>query len=227
MRLTAFYNHPLQRGVVEMKGKLKGFTIVEMVVVIAIIGILAGVLTLNMSAYYRQSRIKASNADAKLVYNAAQTEAQRYISVDRTATTASVFAGKVVIYYNSNGTVSCAGVDGTTADNLKPVTSLDSAYAAQGSQINALVAAVNRTVSGASEVCWAVYVDNYIVKSAASATHTTTNCIGTYSRSAVNRASATDYGSQAFAAYMTTGSNLTGLASLCYDVTVPTEAPTT
>ena len=205
-----------------MKGKFKGFTIVELVVVIAIIGILAGVLTLNMSAYYRQSRIKEANSDAKLVYNAAQTEVQRYISVDRAATSPSVFAGKLVISYTPDGTIQCAGVDGTTADNLKNVTALDTAYAAQGTQVSDLVASVNRAVSGAQDECWSVYVDNYIVKSAASADQATTNCIGTYSRNAVTRSGATEYASQAYSAYMTTGSNLVSLATNCYDATAST-----
>lgn len=52
-----------------MKNK-KGFTLVELVVVIAIIGVLAAILVPSMLNYVRKSKLKSANANAKTAYNA-------------------------------------------------------------------------------------------------------------------------------------------------------------
>ena len=47
----------------------KGFTLVELVVVIAIIGALAAILIPTMMSYIRKAKLKGANSNAKIVFN--------------------------------------------------------------------------------------------------------------------------------------------------------------
>lgn len=151
-----------------MKRTAKGFTLIELIIVIAIIGILLGILMPSMMNYYRRSRIQAANADAKMVYNAAQTAAQRFIAQDRMAATPTGFDGRINVVYTPTGPLFSAGssTGGTIVD---------------GDAVQELADTVNRTVSGAEEICWAVRVDNYLVKAALAAENTGTTNFGSYS----------------------------------------------
>lgn len=61
-----------------MKRKVKGFTLIELIVVMGILAVLAGVLVPNMINSIRKAKVNTANANAKAIFNASQTVAQQY-----------------------------------------------------------------------------------------------------------------------------------------------------
>ena len=62
------------------KSNKKGFTLVELVVVIAIIGVLAAILIPTMMNYVKKARLKTANSNAKLVFTTVNNKCADIVS---------------------------------------------------------------------------------------------------------------------------------------------------
>ena len=60
-----------------MKNSKKGFTLMELIIVLAILGILLTIMVPTWGYFITKSRERNANSKAKIIFNAAQTEITR------------------------------------------------------------------------------------------------------------------------------------------------------
>ena len=94
---------------------LRGFTLLEMIIVLAIIAIIAGVFVPAVNRYITRSRLNASNADARVVFNSLQTICQEIEFADRTRDVSELYG-----YQFAKGTGGQAKSD-AEVDRNKPI----------------------------------------------------------------------------------------------------------
>lgn len=174
-----------------MKRNVKGFTILELVVVLAIIGILLGVLVPSVMHYYSQSKLKNQFANAKVVFNASQTVVQKFEFMERSTGTTAFHDGTDkwgVSIYCENGKLAKAN-DGApsslTAERL-------TAYESFCDQVGTIF-------TDYQESSWAVYIENYIVRVAVCAARSDDFYVGYYPRPSSEEMKKSDHSMQSLA----------------------------
>ena len=181
-----------------MKTK-KGFSLVEMIVVLAIIGILLAVLVPTWSYFIMRANVRSQNNYSKVIFNAAQTQATRekfyereYYSIandtDKTITErnnakANLFVGAnedFYIYWNGHKAF-LLEADGETIDTA--------VTADTQAKVDAFANSVNKVFSHSQETVYKIYIKDYKVISVCSAKSENTENIGSFPKIQEGRSS--------------------------------------
>ncbi len=128
----------------------KGFTLVELVIVIAIIGVLSGMLAVAWNRVLNKQKLTDANSRAKIIFNAAQTECIKYSANERNQKEDERYIGNGDFYLYWNGGSASSGEE---ANNTPHADNNDARFAA----------AINRILDERGS--YKVYIRDYIVQS--------------------------------------------------------------
>lgn len=148
--------------------KKSGYTLMELIVVLAIIGILTAILVPTWTYMVTNGRIRTATANAKAIFGAAQTAATErkvYESVYTGAADQYMTAGEFYFYWDgTNGVkVSDTGItDGTATD----------------AQNNEFTEKINKMLD--NSCVYKIYIRNYQVRSVVAARRDNDRFVGSY-----------------------------------------------
>lgn len=151
-----------------MNKKLKGFTMTELIIVIAIIGVLSAIILPSYMSWIAHSKIRKQNNNAKVIFNAAQTVVQDYRFKERKLDDSkkNIGSGKFEFYWDKDTGASTSGSTGAKSGDADFVAD----FARQ----------VNRIYSDQNATTYRISVDNYIVKSVVASSGNTNRHKGSY-----------------------------------------------
>lgn len=137
----------------------KGFTLMELIIVLAILGILLSIMVPTWGYFIRKSRERNANSKAKIVFNAAQTEITRIAGKERPLAASGRYVGNGTFYFyslNGHGVKCDSDGNAVTGGNANETNEL---------AINNgnLSRAINR-IAG-NEGSYKIFVENYNVVS--------------------------------------------------------------
>ncbi|HOO07292.1 MAG TPA: prepilin-type N-terminal cleavage/methylation domain-containing protein [Ruminococcus sp.] len=149
--------------------KRKGFTLTELIIVLAIIAILSAIIFPSWSYIMGRARMKSQNNNSKVVFNAAQTAAIKLNFQERKIKEEDkkfMGSGEFILYWDGGKATAFKGTD---------VSKL-----AESPEATALATQINNVFSGADETVYKIYINNYIVQSVASGRNDNDRYPGSY-----------------------------------------------
>lgn len=150
-----------------MNKKLKGFTLTELIIVIAIIGILSAVLVPSYMSWIANSKVRKQNNNARVIFNAAQTVVQEYQFKERTMDDSdkNIGSGTFEFYWDKDTGATATG----TATKVGDTTF-----------INEFASQVNRIYGDQGVTTYRITVDDYIVKAVVASSDNNNRYKGSY-----------------------------------------------
>lgn len=156
--------------------KKKGFSLIELIVVLAIFAILTAILIPSWGYFIRRSKVRTANAKARIIFNAAQAACTEYQQAERKATTKYMDNGDFYFYWedrNHGGKLDPA--------DATPITSyLSGSSTASGDDVR-FAQKINKLVD--DQVVYKIYIKNYKVVSVTCSRFDSDRYIGAYPKS--------------------------------------------
>ena len=203
----------------QKKHTAKGFTLLEMILVIGLISILLALFVPMVSGYLTRSRLNSANSTARVLFNSAQTVCQEFEFFDRNGAYSEFYGTKDVsstimesqtdgdlFFRVDNGRIvqstvqlSTSGKDETgaamsSAALFQILTGSDTPLARLTANPNGIPSCfqnrMNRLVEEFDQWCWAIYIHNYQVYGVVCASSVNSEYLGCYP----NRASDKSWG---------------------------------
>lgn len=163
-----------------MNYKKKGFTLIEMIIVIAIIAVLSAILIPSWMNYIAKSRLKTQNGNARVIFNAAQTVAQEYKFSEKKLKDAEKMLGSASEFYyywdGNNGSI----VDADGNERIVSANDDGTKTKMQTSFENNFARKLNKIFSDSEETVYKIYVKDYLVQSVVSARTEADRYLGRY-----------------------------------------------